>query len=152
MKIFILFFSLAAAVYSQTDWVRWSGKEISYEIKNDIGKNYSIDYSNLETKLISAAKNIYYFLISDLDGDNCPFYPTCSNFFVASVKSTNLLQGLLMFVDRFTRDVNPVKGTNHYPYYITGKLYDPVYNYTLDFSKIKYQPGGIIIDEFSENR
>ena len=88
--------------------------------------------------MLSSLRNIYYFFISDLDGDNCPFYPTCSAFFIQSIKETDLFIGGLMFADRFTRDLNLLKGINHYPIKKSGKFFDPPYNYTLNSQKIKF--------------
>ncbi|MBU0475828.1 MAG: membrane protein insertion efficiency factor YidD [Bacteroidetes bacterium] len=85
---------------------------------------------------MSFMQQSYSFLISDLDGDNCPFYPTCSSFFVQSVNETNIIKGTLMFADRFTRDSNIFKSRSHYPKHISGKLFDPIQNYLLTDSTI----------------
>ncbi len=151
-KFFALIIFFVVVLHAQTDWVRWSGAEISYEIKKQEKKNYAIGNASPGTKFLSGIKNAYYFLISDLDGDNCPFYPSCSNFFVASVKETNLVQGGLMFADRFIRDLNPIKGLNHYPFYSNGKLLDPPENYTLIFNKITYIPGGIVVGDYDSSK
>ncbi len=88
----------------------------------------------------------YSFFISDHDGDNCPFYPTCSEFFVQAVRETNFFQGFFMFADRFTRDTNLLKGMKHYPLHVSERFYDPVCNYKLEFGEIKYFPSTVVID------
>jgi putative component of membrane protein insertase Oxa1/YidC/SpoIIIJ protein YidD len=80
--------------------------------------------------------NGYWFFISGVDGDNCPFQPSCSSFFVESVKETNLIQGILMFADRFTRDINFYKREEHYPRAGNGRYFDPASLYTLKKEKI----------------
>lgn len=131
---------------AQTDWRRWGAHEVSFELPQIEKKDYSIDRSGFVPSTVSIFKNTYYFLISDLDGDNCPFHPTCSNFFVESVKETNIFQGALMFADRFTRDINFFK-KGHYPFYKTGKFYDPVENYKLSLNEIKVIPTNQIVNQ-----
>ncbi len=135
---FLLAILMISSVHAQTDLKRWEAESVSYEIPYKTHHIYSIDNSSFGMMFFSFARNVYYFFISDLDGDNCPFYPTCSSFFVESVKETNILKGTLMFADRFTRDINFFKGRSHYPVYLNGKLFDPPSNYTMDSQKIKF--------------
>ena len=138
-KVFILISVLfASQMCAQTDWVRWNAQPVYYELSKSHHHQYAIDNSNFGMTLISFGRNMYYFFISDLDGDNCPFNPTCSQFFVQSIKETNIFEGSLMFADRFTRDLNFIKGKDHYQMLPNGKLFDPVYNYTLNSKKIKF--------------
>lgn len=137
--LFIVLF-LSASLFAQSDWQRWEKKSVEYQIHQ---AEHSQIVSTESPSFLSFMKQGYSFLISDLDGDNCPFYPTCSAFFVQSVNRTNFITGVLMFADRFTRDSNLFKSKTHYPRYINGKLYDPVENYLLIESKIipKFQKG-----------
>ncbi len=83
----------------------------------------------------------YRILISDVDGDHCPFTPTCSAFFVEACRQTNIFQGTLMFVDRFTRDSNTLDRSIHYMGDTKrNKLIDPVSNYRLHDSLIIVGP------------
>ena len=92
--------------------------------------------------------NVYWFFISDVDGDNCPFRPSCSSFFLGSIKETNLPQASLMFFDRFTRDLNIIKGENHYSRVESGHYFDPPGNYILNEEKIFYiSPTSVVDDE-----
>jgi len=132
-KMLIIFAFLSVCLQAQTDWERWE------KLDGD-PKILIYDKKEVETpqksSFLSILKDSYSFLISDLDGDNCPFYPTCSNFFVHAVHETNILKGTLMFADRFTRDSNLFKSKLHYAYHISGKLYDPIDNYLLADSSI----------------
>ncbi|MBN1118056.1 MAG: membrane protein insertion efficiency factor YidD [Bacteroidales bacterium] len=128
MILVILFFT--GAGFAQTDWQRWEKKEVSYE-KEVLQDSLVFDDSSVKAFLFSTLKNGYAFFISDHDGDNCPFAPTCSHFYVDAVKKTNIIQGTLMFADRFTRDSNLFKSSDQYIFHHTGKLEDPVVKYTL---------------------
>ena len=128
-SIITLILLLANINFAQTDWKKWEKAEIDYSINKNSIVISQIDNEN-KTGL-SLLKDGYSFFISDVDGDNCPFYPTCSSFFVSSVSETNILQGTLMFADRFTRDSNLFKAHNHYPIYKSGKLFDPIENHLL---------------------
>lgn len=138
--ILFIIFPFVFQVFAQTDWVKWQAVEANYELNPPDKKQYIIDDSDFGSLLLSSFQNGYYFLISDLDGNNCPFHPSCSAFFVQSVKGTNIFQGLLMFADRFTRDTNLFRRKTQYSKHISGKYYDPYYNYALDIKKIKIIP------------
>ncbi len=127
---------MAIPLFSQTDWQRWEAAEPNYTIQSPYLSTQFFDSSSVEIEILSTVRNGYAFLISDLDGDNCPFYPSCSRFFILSVKETNFFQGLLMFADRFTRDTNIFKDLSKYPKHKSGKLYDPVFLYTLNVEKL----------------
>lgn len=127
---------------NSTDWQKWRKAFYSYLIpeKEVSGKrDYSLSGENLGRTILKSFADVYWFLISDVDGDNCSFNPTCSSFFVQAVKKTNILQGTLMFADRFTRDLNLFKLGN-YPRVQDGHFYDPVTFYTLKKSDIKIIP------------
>jgi putative component of membrane protein insertase Oxa1/YidC/SpoIIIJ protein YidD len=127
-------------VKSQTEKARWTAVDVPYELKITHHHEYAVDYSSLGMTLISLTRNLYYFLVSDLDGDNCPFFPTCSSFFVQAVSATNIITGSLMFADRFTRDLNFLKGKKQYPEIKNGKYFDPPSNYILDSDRKEIAP------------
>lgn len=134
--LFLILFS--GIISAQTDWVRWGKADVDYEISSQHQHSHSIDNSNIGSSILSGLQIFYAVLISDVDGDNCPFYPTCSSFFVRSIKETNIFKGTLMFADRFTRDSNLFKRRGHYPVHSSGRFYDPTYNYYLDQNKVKF--------------
>ncbi|MCU7497282.1 MAG: membrane protein insertion efficiency factor YidD [Ignavibacteria bacterium] len=138
--ILILLASSAPTRAQQTDWQKWGASEVMYASVQEKSSSSENEGQSAGNFLLGTAHKLYSFFISDLDGDNCPFEPTCSNFFIQSVKSTNVFQGSLMFFDRFTRDMNLLK-INHYPLTPDRRHFtDPVINYTLHKDKIKYLP------------
>jgi hypothetical protein len=144
-KIFFLILFLSKIISAQTDWITWDAKQISYEIPQSEELKNERGNSGFGVSILSFLKNTYSFLISDFDGDNCPFHPSCSNFFIESVKVSGFIKGSLMFADRFLRDINLIKGLKHYSRHISGKFFDPVKNYTLHSNDIIYISGGLLV-------
>ena len=137
--IFLLSILITVPAFSQTDWIRWEKADYRYEKPDEFRhRDYSYDTENAANLIAKSFVNAYWFFISDVDGDNCPFRPTCSEFFVESVKETNIFQGTLMFFDRFTRDSNIYKRSQHYPRVKDGHYYDPVTLYALNEERIDY--------------
>ena len=133
---------------AQLDDLKWQKADISYEKQINYNKrNYSFESDNAGEFLAKSLANAYWFFISDVDGDNCPFRPTCSVFLIQSAKETNIFQASLMFFDRFTRDMNIATRHGHYPRVSDGYLYDPPQNYTLNKGKIKYLPPAFIVED-----
>lgn len=117
-KIILLILILSCKLTAQQDFKRWSKVIVSYEITVSDEKN---DTTNSE--ILTGLHRFYKYFISDLDGDNCPFSPSCSNFFIAAYNKTNLLKAALMFSDRFMRDTN-IFNRDNYKANLTGKLID----------------------------
>jgi len=136
---------------NSTDRQKWGKAGYSYKIPDQTvtGKrNYSMLGENFGGSILKTFADAYWFFISDVDGDNCSFDPTCSSFFVLAVKKTNLMQGTLMFADRFTRDLNLFK-LNHYPRVEDGHFYDPVLLYTLNKADINIiTPESVVKNEW----
>ena len=133
-RIIISFLFLVTFLSAQTETQKWTEKEVDFRIQQTRQKEYIINSSDISTLLISTARITYYKIFSDYDGDNCPFHPSCSAFFVKAVEQTNLVQGSLMFADRFTRDLNFFKSLDSYPIHSSGKFHDPVDKYILSSS------------------
>jgi putative component of membrane protein insertase Oxa1/YidC/SpoIIIJ protein YidD len=143
--IIFLFIISSLNVYAQTDWEKWGKSEFDFGIKdNSRSRDYSFESDNAGEFILKSFANGYWFFISDVDGDNCPFRPSCSAFFLDAVQETNIFQGSLMFFDRFTRDLNIFKKGN-YPKVQTGRYYDPVNLYTLSNDKIYFIPANEIV-------
>lgn len=102
-------------------------------------RNYSLSDVNLVTAPLKILAMGYWFFISDQDGENCPFNPSCSQFAVESFKEANPLFALMMTSDRLIRDTNIFDRAGHYRYY-KKRLYDPVTNHVLDTEKIRLTP------------
>ncbi|HEY7751995.1 MAG TPA: membrane protein insertion efficiency factor YidD [Ignavibacteriaceae bacterium] len=147
-KIFFLLLVSSSFLFAQSDIVKWGKADITYE-KQDIyqKRNYSFESENAGEFLAKSFTNAYWFFISDVDGDNCPFRPSCSSFMLEAVKETNIFQASLIFFDRFTRDMNLFKGKNHYARVKSGHYFDPAINYTLNSGKINYVSAGTVVDD-----
>jgi len=144
ITIFVGIFLLDSP-FSQTDWESWNKAENNYQLPNNFRhRDYSFDSDNPAKFFVKSLTNTYWFFISDVDGDNCPFSPSCSSFFVQSVEETNIAKATLMFFDRFTRDLNIFK-KGHYPRTEDGYFYDPPVLYSLNLP-IKYLPPSEIIN------
>lgn len=141
--IWLLFFCSLSA---QPERERWTKAEVSYKLPAPASRIYRISTSSFGSTVETGFMFTYKFFISDLDGDNCAFHPSCSSFFVESVKKTNIFKGALMFGDRFMRDTNFLKRRGYYPQHRSGRLYDPVHNYTLNKSEVIYYPREILVD------
>jgi len=129
LKYFLLFILISYSGFAQTDWQRWEKSEASYAPeRKPVERSYRIDGSNPVNVFLKGAAVSYWVFVSDVDGDNCPFTPSCSSFFLESVKESNIIQGTLLFADRFTRDFNVF---NRNDYHVTrfGRLDDPPEKY-----------------------
>lgn len=148
IKLLLIFLLSSSAAFSQIENLKWQKVDIVYEkpVLSD-KRNYSFESESAGEFVSKSLANAYWFFISDVDGDNCPFRPTCSSFLLQSAEKTNILQASLMFFDRFTRDMNIIKNHNHYPRVSTGYYYDPPDNYTLNRKNIKYLPPEFIVDD-----
>ena len=136
------------AIYSQTDWVRWEKSDLTYQLKNNyLEREYDLSIESVSDVIVKPVINAYWFFVSDVDGANCPFQPSCSSFLVKSIKETNVIQGVVMFFDRFTRDTNIFGRHQHYPRYGKNHFYDPVSLYTLDEENIDYIPAKTFLNE-----
>ena len=142
--VILLVIIFSAFSYSQTEWERWGKADISYKIPDNSG-SYIMSLRNGNP--LNLLADAYWYFISDVDGDNCSFSPTCSHFFMQAVRGTNIFQGTLMFFDRFTRDMNILKQHEYYPRVKDGHFYDPVSLYMLDNNKITYIPPSEIVNK-----
>ncbi len=145
--VFLIFFLLIESAFCQIENLKWQKVDLSFE-KSDRyeKKDYSFESKNAGEFIKKSLINAYWFFISDVDGDNCAFHPSCSSFFMDATEETNIFQGTLMFLDRLTRDLNPIK-KNHYPLNENGHYFDPAENYTLNNKNIKYQPINSTVDD-----
>ena len=148
IKLLLFFIFLTTPAFCQIDNLKWQKADLSYEkLVLSNRREYSFESENAGEFLMKSITNAYWFFISDVDGDNCPFRPTCSTFFLQSINETNIFQASLMFFDRFTRDMNIATRHDHYPKVSDGYFYDPPQNYTLNQGKIKYLPPAFIVKD-----
>ncbi|MCJ7554588.1 MAG: membrane protein insertion efficiency factor YidD [Ignavibacteriaceae bacterium] len=131
--LFVALLIYSSSAFSQTELVKWEKADFSYRIEeSSSNRDYSYHSKKPFDILLKSVTNAYWFFISDLDGNNCPFHPSCSSFLLDAVAETNIVQGTLMFFDRFTRDASFIGRYDRYPKHKSGKLYDPAYLYDLD--------------------
>jgi len=148
LKFLYFFLLIVSPAFCQIENLKWQKADLSYEKPTvQTQRDYSFKADNAGEFLTKSLANAYWFFISDVDGDNCPFRPTCSAFLLQSVNETNIFQASLMFFDRFTRDMNITKGHDNYPIVSTGYFYDPPQNYTLNQGRIRYLPPAFIVDD-----
>lgn len=127
MKIFfLLILASPFFLFAQNETGKWEKVQFSYEIKSS---QVSTHEHSTENSFSGISVSLYKFFISDLDGDNCAFTPSCSSFFVEAVDESGFIPGLLMFADRLTRDFNPTGRNENYPLKLNGKYSDPVSDY-----------------------
>jgi len=129
-NFFLILILSSRYFYSQVEYEKWTRKEISY-FKNDLLEKRKVSFSNqnIVNVFTKSIINIYWLFISDVDGDNCSFQPSCSAFFVEAIDKTNIFKATLLFADRFTRDTNIFDKNKKYTLTKFDKLYDPVDNY-----------------------
>lgn len=145
LLIAFLFLLPGLNIFAQTDWVKWEKAGTDYRFNDhSYNREYSFKSATAGEFVLKSFANAYWFLISDVDGENCPFRPSCSSFFLDAVNETNILQGSLMFFDRFTRDINVFKNEK-YPRLLSKHYYDPASLYTLS-DEINYIPPGEIVN------
>lgn len=146
--LFSILLITQVAIYSQTDWVRWEKSDLTYQFKNNyLERDYDLSIESVSDVIVKPVINAYWFFVSDVDGANCPFQPSCSSFLVQSIKETNVFQGVVMFFDRFTRDTNIFGRHEHYPRFGKNYFYDPVSLYTLEEENINYTPAKTYVNE-----
>ena len=146
-NIFFITLLLTTSAFCQIENLKWQKEYISYEKPDNFRqRNYSFESNNAGEFIKKSLLNAYWFFISDVDGDNCPFSPTCSSFFIDATEETNIFQATLMFSDRLTRDTNPIK-KNNYRHGKSGHYYDPAINYTLNQGRINYLSPAFIVDD-----
>jgi putative component of membrane protein insertase Oxa1/YidC/SpoIIIJ protein YidD len=135
--IYLLVILFAMPLSAQTKLSHW----------NEVPQRYAATDTSLkksphaEWSMANLIVVPYHIIISDVDGDRCAFTPTCSSFFVDACRQTNIFQGTLMFVDRFTRDSNTLDRNLHYPVDAKrNRFIDPASNYRLRDSLIIVGP------------
>lgn len=130
-KTFLLVIFFSGTFFPQQELEKWGKSEDPYLFKKSVeNKEYQFSGDVYEKFVLNNSILLYRLFISDQDGERCPFTPSCSNFFLESINKTSFVQGILMFSDRFTRDLNFFNRKN-YPFIKNGRHYDPPYLYTL---------------------
>ncbi len=138
--ILLIIFGFTFSLSAQTDWEKWEGKNHDYTKKIFEEEQAKLKSKNIFSMAAYGSKIVYKKLFSDYDGENCPFTPSCSNYYVEAVEDAGVFKGTFMFFDRFLRDSNLFLDRSRYIVSINKKLYDPINNYLLIPSKIELSP------------
>ncbi len=135
----ILFLFSFCTLYSQ-ETSRWGAAAKPYPSLPVNHKGpITFDIDDPASLPVDAFIFIYRHGISEHDGDNCPFHPSCSSFLLDAVKSEGLITGGLMFWDRFTRDVNIYNRKDKYTIHSSGRFYDPPFYYSSSRNIYNYE-------------
>jgi hypothetical protein len=70
--------------------------------------------------------NFFSQVISPVDGDRCPSYPTCAAYSKEAYQKHGALMGTLMTVDRLFHEADEPRFSPSVEVYGVGRIYDPV--------------------------
>lgn len=121
----VLFLTLSFPLFSQA----WQPAAVDYTEEMPVKKKYYEIKGDVSEVAFKILVNGYRLIISEPDGDNCPFTPSCSRFFIESLQQTNVFEAVLMASDRLIRDTSFGNKYEHYHIDKFGKLIDPPSRY-----------------------
>ncbi|MCS7052515.1 MAG: membrane protein insertion efficiency factor YidD [Ignavibacterium sp.] len=129
MIVIFLIFILNSQLISQVDFIRWekSDNYLLIESKNSLSESIETKNINKKQSFIDVLLKVYKYSFSNFDGDNCSFYPSCSEFLAESFKLTNPIVSILLFFDRLSRDTNIFYKGDYV--IINNRYYDPPSDY-----------------------
>jgi Domain of unknown function DUF37. len=107
----------------------WQPKEVDYGVEIPPGPEFHKLEGSLPEVSVKLFVNAYRLIISNPDGERCPFSPSCSRFFVEAVKQTNIFEAILLSSDRLIRDTSAGNRLSQYSIDATGHLIDPPSRY-----------------------
>lgn len=116
LRLFVFLFMFAGIIHPQQENSVWGIKKPDYNLHmHDVKKEYTYSFDSPADFITIPVIYTYWFAFSEPDGDNCPFYPSCSSFLVDGIQSYGFFRGSLLFWDRFTRDTNFTNRKKKYP-------------------------------------
>lgn len=121
----MIFLFLSFPLISQS----WQPAAVDYTEDIPVRKKYYEINGDISEVVFKILVNGYRLFISEPDGDNCPFTPSCSRFFIESLRQTNLFEAVLMASDRLIRDTSFGNKYEHYHIDKFGRLIDPPSRY-----------------------
>lgn len=124
-KIFIFIILFALPLLPQA----WQPNRVDWSEELPVKKKYYELSGSVAEVSFKILVNGYSLFISEPDGENCPFDPSCSRFFIESLKQTNVFEAVLLASDRLIRDTSFGNKYKHYHTDIFGKLIDPPSRY-----------------------
>jgi len=75
-----------------------------------------------------AVVNFFIRTISQVDGDRCPCFPTCSDYARRAIRKHGLLIGFVMTFDRLMHEADEIHRVPRIPIFGVPRYYDPVEN------------------------
>jgi len=108
---------------------QWKAVDVDYAEEMPVKKKYYEIKGDVPEIVFKVLVNGYRLFISDPDGENCPFSPSCSRFFVEALGKTNLIEAVLLTSDRLIRDTSFDNKYKHYHIDRFGYLIDPPLRY-----------------------
>jgi len=87
-----------------------------------------VSHPSLAQRLAMGGIQFFISVISRVDGDRCPMYPTCSAYSMEAVKKHGFLIGFVMTADRLIHESNEM---DLVPSIMVGnryRYYDPLFN------------------------
>ncbi len=107
----------------------WQPAQLDWGEELPMKKKYYDLEGNAGEVVFKILVNGYRLFISEPDGENCPFNPSCSRFFIESLQQTNIFEAVLMTSDRLIRDTSFGDKYKHYHVDKFGRLIDPPSRY-----------------------
>jgi hypothetical protein len=79
-------------------------------------------------KMVEGVVAVFRDYISQVDGDRCPSYPTCSQYSLEAIRKHGVLLGLLLTFDRLIHESDEVRRAPMVRIFHSYRPYDPVEN------------------------
>lgn len=120
----LLLLGLATATAAEPSWGPWDGR---WAPVGDVEAVPARDASRG-----GAFEALYRLYRRATRGDTragCPYYPTCSAYFILSVREHGPFLGAMLTTDRLLREYPGMENADHYPLvtpHDRARLYDPV--------------------------
>ncbi|MBK6681834.1 MAG: membrane protein insertion efficiency factor YidD [Ignavibacteriales bacterium] len=129
MKLLCVLCVLCGLFNSQSFTQSWEPKPIDYTEEIQAKSKYYKIEGDIPEAAFKLLVNGYRLFISEPDGENCPFNPSCSRFFVEALGQTNIIEAFLLTSDRLIRDTSFGNKFKHYHIDKYGYLVDPPSRY-----------------------
>jgi len=127
----LLSFTVANTLYADSSKMGSpKGKLASYKTHSHMQKENKIETSAVKIPLLWAIR-LFQKKLSPIDGPQCGFRPSCSEFGRRAIKSYGVFQGIMMAGDRLLRCNAYKKPGFEYKLINNGYLYDPIWKNTL---------------------
>lgn len=124
-RLIVFVWLFCGVIYGQS----WEAVRVDYAEEIPVKKKYYEIKGDVPEVVFRVLVNGYRLFISEPDGENCPFSPSCSRFFVEALGETNIVEAVLLTSDRLIRDTSFDNKYKHYHIDKHGYLIDPPSRY-----------------------